>query len=188
MLPPTLAGAGVATASSTVTNWEPADVVKTWQFYALVVMFILTTQSGLLIIGNAAGMMKKAAKDIPFFAANAWILVSYGGLVNASGRVGTGFYSDKIGRLNAYCLNCGVSALCLFALPYIISTQSVRPPLSGGWYCLLAVWWWSCTYAFFCRGFLRTEKSRYELWPHLYWLGSRCFRGQTWWYNSGYYR
>jgi OFA family oxalate/formate antiporter-like MFS transporter len=124
-VPPTLAGAGVATAGSTVTNWEPADVVKTWQFYALVVMFILTTQSGLLIIGNAAGMMAKAAKGIPFFAANAWILVSYGGLVNASGRVGTGFYSDKIGRLNAYCLNCGVSALCLFALPYIIRTQSV---------------------------------------------------------------
>ena len=122
---PTLAGAGVATANSTVTNWEPAEVVKTWQFYALVVMFILTTQSGLLIIGNAAGMMAKAAKDIPFFAANAWIIVSFGGLVNASGRVGTGFYSDKIGRLNAYCLNCGISALCLFALPYIIRTQSV---------------------------------------------------------------
>jgi OFA family oxalate/formate antiporter-like MFS transporter len=122
---PTLSGAGVATANSTVTNWEPADVVKTWQFYALVVMFILTTQSGLLIIGNANGLMLKAAKGLPFFAANAWILVSFGGLVNACGRVGTGFYSDKIGRLNAYCLNCGVSALCLFSLPYIIGTQSV---------------------------------------------------------------
>jgi OFA family oxalate/formate antiporter-like MFS transporter len=122
---PTLSGAGVATANSTVTNWEPADVVKTWQFYALVVMFILTTQSGLLIIGNANGLMLKAAKGLPFFAANAWILVSFGGLVNACVRVGTGFYSDKIGRLNAYCLNCGVSALCLFSLPYIIGTQSV---------------------------------------------------------------
>lgn len=122
---PTLAGAGVATAGATVTNWEPADVVKTWQFYALVLMFILTTQSGLLIIGNAKGLMVSAAKNMPFFAANAWILVSFGGLVNACGRVGTGFYSDKIGRLNAYCLNCGVSALCLFALPYIIGTQSV---------------------------------------------------------------
>lgn len=122
---PQIAGAGVATAGSTVTNWEPADVVKTWQFYALVIMFILTTQSGLLIIGNANGLLKKVAVNMPFFAANAWILVSFGGLVNASGRVGTGFYSDKIGRLNAYCLNCGVSALCLFSLPYIISTQSV---------------------------------------------------------------
>lgn len=45
--------------------------------------------------------------------------------MNAFGRVGTGFYSDKIGRLNAYCLNCGVSALCLFALPYVIGAQNL---------------------------------------------------------------
>lgn len=122
---PTIEGAGVATAGSTVTNWEASDVVKTWQFYALVIMFILTTQSGLLIIGNAKGLMVSAAKNMPFFAANAWLLVSYGGLVNASGRVGTGWYSDKIGRLNAYCLNCGVSAICLFSLPYIIASQSL---------------------------------------------------------------
>jgi MFS transporter, OFA family, oxalate/formate antiporter len=123
--PPMLSGSNVATANSTITNWEPGDVIKTWQFYALVVMFILTTQSGLLIIANAASLLAKTAKSLPFFAANAWILVSYGGLVNASGRVGTGFYSDKIGRLNAYCLNCAISALCLFALPYIIGSGSI---------------------------------------------------------------
>lgn len=122
---PTLAGANVATANSTITNWEPSEVVKTWQFYALVVMFILTTQSGLLIIANAKSLMVGAAKSMPFFAANAWLLVSFGGFVNAFGRVGTGFYSDKIGRLNAYCLNCGVSALCLFSLPYVIGSQSL---------------------------------------------------------------
>ena len=121
---PTL-GASVATKGSTITNWEPSEIVKTWQFYALVLMFIFTTQSGLLIIANAAGLLSKTGAKIPFFAANAWLLVSYGGFVNAAGRVGTGFYSDKIGRLNAYCLNCGVSALCLFALPYIIDSQSI---------------------------------------------------------------
>jgi OFA family oxalate/formate antiporter-like MFS transporter len=123
--PPTLAGANVATAASTVTNWEASEVLKTWQFYALVIMFILTTQSGLLIISSAAGILKTAAKGVDFFVKNAWIIVSFGGLVNALGRVGTGFYSDKIGRLNAYCLNCGVSALCLFSLPYVISTQNL---------------------------------------------------------------
>jgi OFA family oxalate/formate antiporter-like MFS transporter len=116
--PPTLSGGNLATANSTITNWEASEVVKTWQFYALVVMFILTTQSGLLIIANAA-------KGMPFFVANGWLLVSFGGLVNALGRVGTGFYSDKIGRLNAYCLNCGISALCLFSLPYIINNQNI---------------------------------------------------------------
>lgn len=123
--PPMLSSGNVATAQSTITNWEVGDVLRTWQFYALVVMFILTTQSGLLIISSAAGILKTAAKGVDFFVKNAWILVSYGGLVNALGRVGTGFYSDKIGRLNAYCLNCGVSAICLFSLPFIVSTQNL---------------------------------------------------------------
>jgi OFA family oxalate/formate antiporter-like MFS transporter len=123
--PPTLSGGNVATANSTITNWEASDVLKTWQFYALVVMFILTTQSGLLIIANANGLLMKTAKGMDFFVANGWLLVSFGGLVNACGRVGTGFYSDKIGRLNAYCLNCGVSALCLFSLPFIINSQNL---------------------------------------------------------------
>ncbi|MBF0468682.1 MAG: OFA family MFS transporter [Desulfamplus sp.] len=123
--PANVTNAGQKGATEKTHNWEAGDMMKTWQFYALVVMFILTTQSGLLIISSANGLLMKTAKDMPFFVANAWILVSFGGLVNAAGRVGTGFYSDKIGRLNAYCLNCGVSALCLFALPYVISTANL---------------------------------------------------------------
>jgi OFA family oxalate/formate antiporter-like MFS transporter len=112
-------------AKSTSHDWEASEMFKTWQFYALVIMFILTTQSGLLIIANANGLMLKAAKEMPFFMANAWILVSFGGLVNASGRVGTGWYSDKIGRVNAYTINCGVSALCMFMLPFVIASNNV---------------------------------------------------------------
>jgi OFA family oxalate/formate antiporter-like MFS transporter len=112
-------------AATTKHNWEAGDMMKTWQFYALVFMFIITTQSGLLIIANAAGLLATTAKNIPFFVANAWLLVSFGGLVNACGRVGTGWYSDKIGRVNAYMLNCTLSALCLFALPSIMGSKSV---------------------------------------------------------------
>ncbi len=112
-------------ATEKTHDWEAGDVLKTWQLYALIFMFILTTQSGLLIISSAKGLMVTTAKGMPFFVANAWLLVSFGGLVNASGRVGTGWYSDRIGRLNAYCINCGVSALCLFSLPYVISTQNL---------------------------------------------------------------
>ncbi|MBI9090560.1 MAG: OFA family MFS transporter [Desulfobacterium sp.] len=123
--PSNVTNAGTTQATEKTHDWEAGDVLRTWQFYALVFMFVLTTQSGLLIISSAKGLMMKTAKGMPFFMANAWILVSFGGLINASGRVGTGYYSDKIGRLNAYCLNCGVSALCLFSLPYVISTQNL---------------------------------------------------------------
>ena len=121
----TKAGAAPAKAAGTLVDWNPGDMMKTWQFYALVFMFIGTTQSGLLVIANAAGLLATTAKAIPFFAANAWLLASYGGLVNAAGRVGTGMYSDKIGRGNAYALNCLVSALCLFLMPSIIGAKSV---------------------------------------------------------------
>jgi OFA family oxalate/formate antiporter-like MFS transporter len=122
---PVKAGVAPAKAAGTLVDWAAGDMVKTWQFYALVLMFIGTTQSGLLVIANAAGLLATTAKAIPFFAANAWILASYGGLVNACGRVGTGMYSDKIGRSNAYALNCIVSALCLFLMPSIIGAKSV---------------------------------------------------------------
>jgi len=116
-----------AAAAPTVTklDWVAGDMVKTGQFFALMVMFIGTTQSGLLIIANAAKMLAETAKGIPFFDANAWILASYGGLINALGRVGTGMYSDKIGRGNAYTVNCLVSALCLFALPAVMGAKSL---------------------------------------------------------------
>jgi OFA family oxalate/formate antiporter-like MFS transporter len=119
------AGAAPAKAAGTLVDWAPTDMMKTWQFFALVFMFIGTTQSGLLVIANAAGLLATTAKAIPFFAANAWILASYGGLVNAAGRVGTGMYSDKIGRGNAYAVNCIISAVCLFLMPSIIGAKSV---------------------------------------------------------------
>ena len=113
------AGAAPAKAAGTLVDWAPSEIFKTWQFYALVFMFIGTTQSGLLVIANAAPIGTK------ILGASAWLLVSWGGLINALGRVGTGMYSDKIGRGNAYALNCIVSAVCLFLLPSIIGSNSV---------------------------------------------------------------
>ncbi len=120
------AAAAAATAKKqTAHNWTAGEMTKTWQFYALVVLFIGSTQSGLMIIANAAGILAKAAKGVPYLAANAWILASFGGAINALGRVGTGMYSDKIGGSNAYTLNCIISALCLFAMPTIIASQNI---------------------------------------------------------------
>ncbi len=129
-VPPGAKGVTAASAAATAKkqsahDWTAGEMAGTWQFYALIVLFIGSTQSGLLIIANAAGILASTAKGIPFFALNAWILVSFGGAINALGRVGTGLYSDKIGRANAYTLNCIISALCLFAMPSIIASKNV---------------------------------------------------------------
>jgi OFA family oxalate/formate antiporter-like MFS transporter len=118
------AAAGLQTTMTRV-NWSAPAMVQTVQFYALVFLFFGSAQSGLLVIGNAAPMLNDTAKTVAFLAANAWLLSSYGGLVNAVGRVGTGLYSDKIGRTNAYVINGAVSALCLFLTPWIMRTGNV---------------------------------------------------------------
>ncbi|HBZ55861.1 MAG TPA: MFS transporter [Syntrophobacteraceae bacterium] len=126
-VPPAAAVKPGAAATPTLTkvDWAAGDMMKTWQFFALVLMFVGTTQSGLMIISIATPLLAGAAKGVQFFTDNAWILASFGGLINAAGRVGTGMYSDKIGRSNAYNLNCIVSALCLFLMPTIVGSKNL---------------------------------------------------------------
>jgi OFA family oxalate/formate antiporter-like MFS transporter len=106
-------------------DWSAPEMLRTWQFYGLVFLFIGSAQSGLLVIANAAPLLNTTAGHLAFFAANAWLLAAYGGLVNATGRVGTGFYSDRIGRSSAYLVNGAVAAACLFLMPTIIKSGSV---------------------------------------------------------------
>ncbi|HEV3235739.1 MAG TPA: MFS transporter [Gemmataceae bacterium] len=112
-------------SAMTGVDWSARNMVKTWQFYALVFLFIASAQSGLLVIANATPMLNRTATALAIFAAHAWLLSSFGGLVNALGRVGTGLYSDKIGRTNAYLVNGVVSAGCLVLTPAIMQSGSV---------------------------------------------------------------
>src|SRR5439155_7704953 len=121
-------GPAIAVASNSVltrVDWSARDMVKTWQFYALVFLFIGSAQSGLLVIANATPMLNRTAATLAFFAANAWLLASFGGFINAAGRIGTGLYSDKIGRANAYVVNGIISATCLVLTPTIMEWGNV---------------------------------------------------------------
>lgn len=117
----------IADGPKIVTNdFRAREMLGTWQFYALVFLFIGSAQSGLLVIANAKPLLSQAAAGTTgFFAANAWVVVTFVGFVNATGRVGTGRYSDRIGRMNAYALNGVISAVCLFAAPWVIAQQNV---------------------------------------------------------------
>jgi MFS transporter, OFA family, oxalate/formate antiporter len=120
--PPTIPG---DQKNLTTSDWSIPEMLKTWQFYGLVFLFIGTAQSGLLVIANAAPILNETASTITFFAVNAWLLSSFNGVVNATGRVGTGLYSDRIGRRNAYLVNGLLSVLCLLAMPSIIEMKSI---------------------------------------------------------------
>jgi OFA family oxalate/formate antiporter-like MFS transporter len=118
------ANANSAGRSITQEQWTVRSMVGTWQFYAMLVLFVASAQSGLLVIANAAPILNDTAQGIGFLAANAWLLASFGGLVNAAGRVGTGVYSDKIGRRSAYLINGMVAVVGLLLTPTIIRSGS----------------------------------------------------------------
>jgi OFA family oxalate/formate antiporter-like MFS transporter len=102
-----------------------SEMLTTWQFYALVFLFVGSAQAGLLLIANAAPILRDTAGGVTFFAENAWLLAAFGGLMNASGRIGTGQYSDSVGRANAYAINGLVAALCLVLTPWVIASGNV---------------------------------------------------------------
>lgn len=112
----------------TTSNWSSRAMLKTLPYYALVFMFIGAAQSGLLVIGNAKSILMSTATvsgTVAFFAANAWILASFGGFTNAAGRIGTGKFSDQVGRGNAYLINGCLSVGCLLLLPTVMQSGQV---------------------------------------------------------------
>jgi len=113
------------TKVTTTADRSASEMLGTWQFLVLFLMFVGSAQAGLLVIANATPILNKTAKSIAFFAANGWILASFGGFVNASGRVGTGTYSDRIGRTNAFALNGLAATVALFVLPSVIASGNV---------------------------------------------------------------
>jgi OFA family oxalate/formate antiporter-like MFS transporter len=121
---PETQGFSASKAPIAANDFTAKQMLRTWQFYALVFLFIGSAQSGLIVIANAKPFLTNAASS-GFFAENGWILVTFIGLVNATGRVGTGRYSDRIGRLNAYALNGVVSTACLLAAPWVIEEKNV---------------------------------------------------------------
>ncbi len=119
---PPAASAAQSRTAHTAVDHSATQMLSTWQYYALVFLFISSAQAGLLVIGNAALLLKETSSEA---AAYAWMLASFGGLVNAAGRIGTGSYSDAIGRTNALAVNGLAAAACLFLLPTIIASGNV---------------------------------------------------------------
>lgn len=86
-----------ASASLKNHDYEWHEMMKTPQFYLLWIMFAFASFAGLMIIGH---MAKIAAKQLPSGtgAELGFLLVAILAVGNALGRIGAGFFSDKLGR------------------------------------------------------------------------------------------
>ena len=111
--------------TATAVQWRAPEMLRTWQFYALVFMFMCSAQAGLLLIGSAKPLFMETTKTDPSWADKTWIIVSFLGLINALGRIGTGSYSDKLGRKNAYIFNAAIAAVGAAAIPSVVANGQV---------------------------------------------------------------
>jgi len=69
-------------------------MIKTKLFYKLWLMYFITASAGLMIIGHIATIAQTQAHW-----ENGFYLVILFAVFNTSGRMISGFYSDKFGRL-----------------------------------------------------------------------------------------
>jgi len=75
-------------------NYDWKEMLRTRQFYMLWLMFALASSAGLLIIGSISLI---AVEQASFEAG--FLLVGLLAIFNATGRIGGGILSDKIGRI-----------------------------------------------------------------------------------------
>ena len=104
-------GTSAAKAPSARPNLDWHEMLRTGQFYQLWLMFVLAASAGLMIISQVALI----AKDQAHIDAWGFAPVAILAIFNTSGRVVSGFLSDRIGRANTMLLAFVLQALNMFA-------------------------------------------------------------------------
>lgn len=121
--------AAATTAAGAVIKAElaPAEMIKTWQFYALWLVYFLGTSVGITAIGQAKPLIKElAAATAVMTGGTALGIMS---AFNGVGRLAWGATSDKIGRkMTTICMFIGYVIACVFLLRNV---QNFNQALAG---------------------------------------------------------
>jgi OFA family oxalate/formate antiporter-like MFS transporter len=121
-----------AASSATSVESGPEEMIGTWQFYALWVLYFLGTSVGLTAIGEATPLLKEMASSTAIMSGGAALGVM--SICNGLGRLGWGTVSDRLGRKTAVLAMCAVSVLA--CLGFLRGAASFIPLLAG--LCLVA--------------------------------------------------
>ena len=169
-------------AAMTTWDWPASDMVKTWQFYALVLMFIGTTQSGLLIIAFAAPLAAPVLGAAGLDPCFLWRSSSTRAVGSAPVCTPTKSAVLTLIRSTASFPLCA-SSRCP---PYW--REERFPAIPGCRHSLLAVWRRSGAHAVFYSGLLRAQEPGLQLRPGVHRLGSGLLHGKTWRNHQGHNR
>ena len=115
-------------------------MLRTPQFYAMYIAFVLMATGGLLVTANAGPMAKSWG-----FAGVLTLAATLSPLANGTARVFWGWASDRLGRENTMILTFVLQALCLVGV-------ATLGQISGAWFVatLVAVYFtWGQIYSLF---------------------------------------
>jgi OFA family oxalate/formate antiporter-like MFS transporter len=134
--------AGQATSATAVEKkqYTTVEVLRTPQFYAMYVAFVLMATGGLLVTANAGPMAKSWG-----FAGMLTLAATLSPLANGTSRIFWGWASDRLGRENTMILTFVLQAFCLVGV-------ATMGQISGAWFVvtLVAVYFtWGQIYSLF---------------------------------------
>lgn len=107
-----------AKAAATTYEFSPGEVLRTPTFYFMWVAYALGCSAGLMVISQLVPFAKSV--KIPAGALLA-ITLAIGACGNASGRILSGWMSDKLGRINVLRTMIGI---CIVAMPALYAAGS----------------------------------------------------------------
>lgn len=118
----------------TKEEFLPGEMIRTWQFWALWVMYVCGAGVGLVAIGQAkpviTSAINKAMAADPSFWLTGGSAVGMLSIFNALGRLGWGSVSDKIGRK--------MTTICMFISYIIACALLMLPGIKGdNWFLIL---------------------------------------------------
>ena len=108
-------------AAAVVRNYPPSAMVKTPQFWALAVILLIGTMSGLMVIPFGKILASQAGLS-EVIATSAIMLISIG---NASGRFIWGTTSDKLGRMRTIMVILCISGVTMLFLNQLTGALSL---------------------------------------------------------------
>ncbi len=105
----------------------PRQMLATWQFYVLWMLYFFGTAVGLTAIGEATPLLQEMAKSTALLSAGAALGVM--SICNGLGRLAWGSVSDRFGRKPAILMMCALSVLA--CLGFLRTAGSFGILLSG---------------------------------------------------------
>jgi OFA family oxalate/formate antiporter-like MFS transporter len=113
----TKAGKGVP-AAAVLAEATPMQMMKTWTFYKIWLIYFIGAGVGLMVISSIAGMASKCMGEMAFVA------VAILAIGNAGGRIFAGFLSDKIGRKATLIIMLAFQSILMILAIFIVETAN----------------------------------------------------------------